>query len=426
MKTRIISICFAIALLAGIALPVAGCGGPQQAETGKGSLKVGMMTPSTGPAAEKGAAGGAGILDAAKYINEELGGVDGHPLEVVWRDSAYDMSKVITIVKEYKDMGCLLFTTHSSAEMAAAQEIANRDGFPGMATYVSPVNYRPPQHIYAPLPDYADGWIAFAEYYLKNIWKGAGKPKMALHLLANPTGRGAKDGVMAKAEALGIEIITPEEHKTTTISEIESLTRIKAQNPDVLFIASTPAPTAVIIKNAKELGMWPGITIGVGHAGLTSELVTLGGADLVEGVYGDYPMVTWDDDVLGIEKAKEYAQKYNAKYYDTKNVDYLSTWTSTLIVRDILLKALKEVGYEVLSKGDAAAWKAVEEQGIQKLSGTTINGLIPSGISYIAGDNRLSRSFKIFKITNGEIKAITGWQEAPLVKYEEYDWFAKK
>jgi branched-chain amino acid transport system substrate-binding protein len=425
MKTRIISICFAIALIAGIALPVAGCNGNEPTGT-KGPLKVGMMTPSSGPAAEKGAAGGAGIMDAAKYINEELGGVDGHPLEVVWRDSAYDMSKVVTIVKEYKDMGCLMFTTHSSAEMAAAQEIANRDGFPGMATYVSPVNYRPPQHIYAPLPDYADGWIAFAEYYMKNIWKGTGKPKMALHLLANPTGRGAKDGVMAKADELGIEIVATEEHKTTTISEVESLTRIKAQNPDVLFIASTPAPTAVIIKNAKELGIWPGVTIGVGHAGLTSELVTLGGADLVEGVYGDYPMVTWDDDVKGIEKAREYAQKYNPKYYDTKNVDYLSTWTSTLIVREILLKALKEVGYDVLSKGDTAAWKAVEEKGIQKLSGITINGLIPSGVSYIAGDNRLSRSFKIFKITNGEIKAITNWMEAPLVKYEDYDWFAQK
>jgi branched-chain amino acid transport system substrate-binding protein len=204
------------------------------------------------------------------------------------------------------------------------------------------------------------------------------------------------------------------------------LTRIKAKNPDVLFIASTPAPTAVIIKNAKELGMWPNITIGVGHAALTSSLIELGGKDLVEGVYGDYPMVTWDDDVLGIAKAKEYAQKYNAKYYDTKNVDYLSTWTSTLIVREMLLKALKAVGYEVLAKGDAAAWKAVEEQGIQKLNGTTINGLIPSGVSYVAGDNRLSRSFKIFKITNGDIKAITGWTESPMVKYEDYDWFAKK
>jgi len=64
---------------------------------------------------------------------------------------------------------------------------------------------------------------------------------MALHLLANPTGRGALDGVKAKANELGYEIVATEEHKATTVSEIESLTRIKAKNPDVMFISSTPA-----------------------------------------------------------------------------------------------------------------------------------------------------------------------------------------
>ncbi len=428
MKTRTTPLWLAVGLAAVMAvLPLAACSsGPKKAETGKGPLKVGMMTPSTGVAAEKGAPGGRGILDAVKYINDELGGVDGHPLQVVWRDSAYDMSKVVNIVKEYKDSGCLMFTTHSSTEMAAAQEIANRDGFPGMATYVSPVNYRPPQHIYAPLPDYGDGWIAFAEYYMKNIWKGSGKPKMALHLLANPTGRGAKDGATAKAAELGIEIVAMEEHKATTVSEIESLTRVKAKKADVLFIASTPAPTAIIIKNAKELGLWPGITIGVGHAALTSALVDLAGKDVVEGVYGDYPMVTWDDNVPGVAKAKEYAEKYNPKDYETRNVDYISTWTSTLVVREILLLALKDVGYDVLAKGGPDAWKAVEEKGIKKLNGSKIDGLIPAGVSYVAGDNRLSRSFKIFKISNGKITALTNWAEAPLVKYETFDWFNKK
>ena len=62
--------------------------------------------------------------------------------------------------------------------------------------------------------------------------------------------------------------------------EMESLTRIKAQNPDVLYISSTPAPTAVIIKNAFELGMYPGVTIGLGHAGMTSALVDIAGADI--------------------------------------------------------------------------------------------------------------------------------------------------
>ena len=109
-----------------------------------------------------------------------------------------------------------------------SQEIANRAEFPGLVAYSSPSNYRPPQHIYGQMPDYGDDWTAFANYYMKNIWKGTGKPKMALHLLNNPTGAGAKDAAKALADKLGIEIVATEEHATTTISEMESLTRIKA------------------------------------------------------------------------------------------------------------------------------------------------------------------------------------------------------
>jgi len=128
---------------------------------------------------------------------------------------------------------------------------------------------------------------------MENIWKGQGKPKMALHLLNNSTGYGALDASKAAAEELGIEIVAIEEHDATTTSEIESLTRIRALNPDVLYISSTPAPTALIMKNAYELGMYPGMTVGLGHAGITKALVDIAGADIVEGVYGVFPTANW-------------------------------------------------------------------------------------------------------------------------------------
>ena len=56
--------------------------------------------------------------------------------------------------------------------------------------FTAPSLYRPPQHIYGQMPDYGDDWIAFTKYYVANIWKGTGKPKMALMLLNNPTGAG--------------------------------------------------------------------------------------------------------------------------------------------------------------------------------------------------------------------------------------------
>jgi len=402
-------------------LPIAGACGAPKAKPGQ-VLKIGITTPTTGKAAEKGAPMGHANLDAIKYVNEELGGVAGYPIEVVWLDNGYDAAKVVTNVKKFMDDGCLMFATSSSAMMSATMEIANRAEFPGLASFTSPSLYRPPQHIYGQMPDYGDDALAFATYFMKNIWKGSGKPKFALHLLNNPTGYGARDAFQAKADELGIEVVSTDEHAATTTSEMESLTRIKAKNPDVLYISSTPAPTAVIIKNAYELGMYPGITIGLGHASITKALVDIAGADIVEGVYGVFPTVNWGDDVPGMAKMTEYCQKLHPKDYG--NMDYITSWAQSLIMAEILRVAVKNAGYEVLAKGNVESWRAVETQGIQKLKDYKVGGL-HGPVDYTPGDNRLSKSVRVFQIKNGAITPISDWVEAPMVKYEEFDWFGK-
>ena len=418
MKNKRLLIVTAVTCLALMlaVLPAISACGPKEP-----TLKIGIMTPSTGPAAEKGAPMGHANLDCIKYINDELGGVGGYKIEAVWLDSKYDANQVVTNVKKFMDKDCLLFGTASSKEMSAAMEIANRAEFPGLVCFNAPVLHRPPQHIYGQMTDYGDDWTAFARYYMENIWKGPGKPKMALHLLNNTTGYGARDAAKAAADELGIDIISVDEHKADTTSEMDSLTRIKASNPDVLYISSTPAPTALIIKNAVDLGLYPGITIGLGHASITKALVDIAGADVVEGVYGVFPTVNWGDNVPGMAKMTEYCQKLHPDDYG--NMDYITSWAQSLIMAEIVRLAVTNAGYEVLDKGGVEAWRAVEKYGIQKLN-YDVKGL-HGPVSYTPGDNRLAKSLRIFQIQKGAIAPITDWIEAPLVKYEEFDWFGK-
>jgi branched-chain amino acid transport system substrate-binding protein len=387
-----------------IPLLSAGCGGAEEK-----TLKVGFSICYTGIAAEKGRPMGNAKLDCMKYINEELGGVAGYQIEVIWRDNQYDAAKAATIINELMDKGCLLFTTNSSAMMTASAEIANRAEFPGFAVFSAPALTNPPQHIYAQMPDYGDDWAAFANYYLENIWQGEGEPKMALHLLDNSTGYGARDAAVLLADELGIDIVAIEEHTATTISEIESLTRINALNPDILYISSTPQPTSIIIKDAVDLGIYPGITIGLGHASITSELIEFAGADVVEGVYGVYPTVNWGDDVSAMDKMTEYCQELHPDDYG--NMDYITSWAESLVVAEILRLAVENVGIDNLTP------QAVEEHGFKKLDNFDVGGL-HGPVSYTPGDNRLSKSVRVFQILDGEITPITGWVEAPLIPYE--------
>jgi len=380
----------------------AGCGGGAEK-----AVKVGFSICYTGVAAEKGRPMGNAKLDCIKYINEELGGVAGYQIEVIWRDNQYDAAKAATIINELINSECLLFTTNSSKMMMASAETANRAEFPGFAVFSSPVLTNPPRHIYAQMPDYGDDWAAFAKYYLDNIWQGTGKPKMALHLLNNPTGSGARDAANALADELGIDIVADEEHTATTISEIESLTRIKKQNPDILYISSTPQPTSIIVQNAVELGMYPGMTIACGHASFTSVLVELAGAD-AEDVYGVYPTVNWGDNVPAMAKMTEYCQEYHPDDYG--NMDYITCWAEGLIVAEILRLAIENVGVDNLTP------QAVEEYGFKKLNNFDVGGL-HGPVTYTPGDNRLSKSVRIFQVQDGELVPITGWVEAPLIPY---------
>jgi len=384
-------------------------------------LKIGSSLCITGVAAEKGSPYAHGQFACIKYINGELGGVDGHPIELHWYDDAYDAAKEPVIVKKLMEEGCLFYTVCSSKMMSSGMEIANRAGFPGLAGYSSPACIHPPKHIYAQQPDYGDDWAAFAKYYLENIWEGEGKPKMALHLLNNPTGFGVRDAARALADELGIEIVASEEHTATTISEMETMTRIKGLEPDVLFISSTPAPTAVVIKNAYELGIYPGITIGCAHASFTKALVDIAGADIVEGVYGVFPTVGWGDDVPGMDKMVEYCNRHSPR--DKGTMEFLIGWANGLALAEIARVALENCGYDVLAKGDATTWQCVEEKGFRNVKGYDVEGLQGPIDFSDPEDHRGSKSVKVYQVINGKVTAVTDWVEAPLIKFEEFEWF---
>jgi branched-chain amino acid transport system substrate-binding protein len=420
MKKRSLkSICIVLGLvlLAAVMVFTTACGGTSTTATTSTTtstapkiLKVGMILPATGKAAEKGKPGGDAVKDAMEYINKELNGANGYQIQISWRDSQYQADVVATIVKDFMNEGDLMFTTMSSTEMTAALSIANRAGFPGLVTFAAPSNIVPPEHIYAHSPDYGDDWISFTNYYLKNIWKGSGKPKMALLTLNNTTGSSVAETAKAKAAELGVDVVAVEEHKADTISEMESLTRVKALNPDIIYIASTPQPTSVILKNAKDLGLTPDkVTFALGHAAMVKSLIDLAGANVAEGIYGVLTTVKWDDNVPGIAKATEYVKKNNPADYG--NTDYLACWNTSLVVAEILRNAVKNSSYDVLSKGDAAAWKAIEEGGIQKLSGYNVEGL-QGPVSYTSGSNKLGTSVKIYQVKGGALTAIGDWIQA--------------
>jgi branched-chain amino acid transport system substrate-binding protein len=392
-------------------------------------LKVGMMTLATSvvqpegttPTGKAGDSQAHGILDAIKYINTELDGAWGYPIEVVVAEESFEPSVMKAILEKFMNEGCLMFTTFSPIAMSAAMETANEAEFPGLSYRSFPSLYRPPQHIYVQRPDFGDAWVAFTKYYKENIWKEKRQPRMALHILDADVGLAVRDAAWAMFEELGVEIVATEEHVLGTTSERESLARIKAKDPDILYIAST-GPTAVILKDAYDLGMFSDTVIAIADSGIDT-LIKTADTNIVEGIYCVASQVSWGDDVPGMAKMMEYVRKYHPE--DEDNVFYMSGWVQSLVMAETLELAVKNAGYVVLAKGGIESWRVMETLGIQKLKNFDIGGF-QGRASYTQGDNRLTKSVRVIQIKNGKITPVSDWVETPMIKYEEFPWFQTK
>ncbi len=146
MKNKPVIMIIAVCLVMLVLVPVvSACGGSSNpTDKANQTLKVGIMTPTTGAAASKGVPLRDGNLDCIEYINNELGGVNGYKIDAENLDSQYDANIAVTDINKFMNDGCLFFTTSSSTEMGYVQTIANRASFPGLVAYSSPSNYRPP------------------------------------------------------------------------------------------------------------------------------------------------------------------------------------------------------------------------------------------------------------------------------------------
>ncbi len=85
----------------------------------------------------------------------------------------------------------------------------------------------------------------------------------------------------------------------------------------------------------------------------------------------------------------------------------------------IVSLAVEAAGFDVLAKGGAEAWQAVEEHGIKALDNYDVEGL-QGPVSYTEGDNRLSKSLRYSRCRMAKSKRLPIGLNLLLSKYEKF------
>lgn len=303
------------------------------AATAAESIKVGIILPLTGEQAKFGEIEKRSFEMAAEEINSK-GGVNGKKLELLFEDDTGkpDVGRSATEKLISRDKVPVLTGGYSSSVTAAATAVAQQFKVPflvttGSADQITESKYDYIFRINPPASEYPAAVVTFLEQVVK--------PKTAVILHENSLfGQSSAKSFEEDCQKLKISVLAKEGYHKGAVDFKPLLTKVKALNPDLVYMVSYVMDASLLIRQAKELDFNPKLFIG-GAAGFTLPEFRKNAGDATEFVYS---ATLWVD-AVPYPGAKEYYQKYLEKFKEPTEYHGAEAYASMYVVADALKRA---------------------------------------------------------------------------------------
>ena len=249
-------------------------------------IKVGYTAPFTGTAAEFGTNGWRGVQLALEEINEKGIIINGktHKIKIIRYDSVCTPTEGVANVRRLgmEDKVVAILGDHCSSVCMAIAEVCDELKVPGLTIECAADAVTSPGHeFYFRMRPSMGLMTPLATPVIMKL-----NPKTAGFLSINDDyGRSFVDSFKNELGKRGVKMVSEGYFERGTTDFMMYLTKIKRSNPDIVFYIGVTPEGAMILKQARELGLIPGIKfIGAEEMG-EMELVKLAGAEVVEGTY---------------------------------------------------------------------------------------------------------------------------------------------
>jgi len=253
-------------------------------------VNIGYTGPLSGGAALYGKNALSGLEIAADEINQaggiEVGGKK-YTIKIVALDDKYAPSEAAVNGKRLKGQynAPVIFVPHSGGAFAL-QAFNEQDGFIiGAYTSVPTLTDRGNKLTVRIPPSFAGYAEPFAKLEIKRFGKSLGMAG-ADHDYAKSWAQ-----VMAPAwQAAGGKIVADNPMSYNKDTDFYSgVSRVISANPDVMFVGGASEPTALVVKQARELGFTGGFIV-MDQAKLDEMAKVLGDYSMLEGAVGTMPL----------------------------------------------------------------------------------------------------------------------------------------
>jgi branched-chain amino acid transport system substrate-binding protein len=314
-----------------VAVMFAGCGSSSSSD--EDVIKIGVFEPLTGA----NAAGGALEVAGMKYANTVYSEVLGKKVELVIVDNKSDKAEATNAVARLieKEGVVAILGSWGSGFSIAAGDLIKENQIPAVAASATNplVTQGNDYYFRVCFLDPFQGTV-MANYAVQQGAENAAVIQEVSNDYAVGLANFFKE---AFVELTGNEnaILETANYQTGDQDFTAILTNIKAKNPDIIFAPGNFTESALIIKQARALGITCPI-VG-GDTWETDEFITVGGAD-VEGAV----MSTFFDDTNPMtEEGRKFVEGYSATLKEGENIAAVSAlgYDAYILVLDAIERA---------------------------------------------------------------------------------------
>ncbi|MGA6992932.1 MAG: ABC transporter substrate-binding protein [Candidatus Deferrimicrobiaceae bacterium] len=345
-------------------------------------IKIGHLADLTGPTSSVGNPYAKGIQDYKNYVNAH-GGINGKRIDMQMIDYAYDKNKAINQYKKYVEEKVVAIQGWGTGDTEALTGFLAADKIPYLSASYS-------AHLTDPAKAPYNFFIA-ADYttqlraglkYIKDNWKEKRAPKIVFIYPNHPYGIAPIKGGKEYAKELGFEVLGDEDVGLKAIEANSQMLSVKSKGADFGWIGGTTPSAAVIIKDAKKLGLKTKFLVNIW--GNDEDLVKIAG-DAAEGTLGLQAAAVYGDDVPGMKLIKEVTKG------EHQNTHYVRGWVSMMALCEALKIADKNG--QLNGPGVKAALETFKDFD---------TGGLTSKLTYTAGDHRPNMSAKVYEYKGGK------------------------
>lgn len=339
-RFHFVAMLFFILLIIGFS----GCG-TESRVTNSNVIKIGVLLPLSGSKANFGEMEKNSFQMAMEEINNS-GGINGMKLAFIFEDDMgkpdvgrTGMEKLIL-----QDKVPLVTGGYSSSVTFSAAQVAQKYRVPFLVNTGSVDKITEPEAFNLTMDDGDQFYIyrlnpPVSEYAgsLNQFLSEVVKPSSVFILNENTTfGSKATQSFSKSCQEMGIEVIGTESYTEGTVDFKPLLMKVKESGAELVYMTSYVMDAAMLMKQARELKLYPGLFVGNG-AGFTMPAFKENAGIASEKVLSS---TLWHQS-LPIPGAKEYYDKYVAKFGQENPPDYhgAEAYAAAYVIKDTLDRA---------------------------------------------------------------------------------------